>query len=175
MANPGKAGIVKDSKGHTHYVIYQTYGTTCGPACAAMLAYYHAAFRQCKPGEEDRIKDLSGWKEGEGMGIGDLTAAIKKKLKIPCKLVRVDPKAALFSTLRAHVGPRTPAILYVGHSWQNSAHFTVCRRVDGDGTAVFLDPIYGLVEVDEKRLPLYRYNPTGKWLFDGGIIVSSLK
>ncbi len=68
------------------------------------------------------------------------------------------PANKLWDYFSYYVGERTPMICQI--SWTGTgAHFVVCRKVYADGTIVFLDPWYGLVEVKYKDLP--KYNPTG--------------
>lgn len=172
----GKIGFVKDSKGRSHHIIYQTYGTTCGPACAAMLEYYYRPAQACtKDDAEERIMKLVGWQEGVGTSRGTLAEGINKKLKIPCELLVVDPKRDLFDTLKRYVTWRTPAIVELDHSWQSIGHYVLCRVIDDNSIGVFLDPVKGLVESKKHNLPLCRFNEMGKFLFSGGIIVSLIK
>jgi hypothetical protein len=56
--------------------------------------------------------------------------------------------------IKHFVGPSTPAILQV-HWTTGGQHKVVCRRLDPDGTLIFLDPWYGLVEMPVSRLPKY--------------------
>jgi hypothetical protein len=171
----GGAEVVIDSKGKSHYVIYQSYGTTCGPACAAMLQYYYGN-HECKKDADLRIKDLVGWKEGAGVGRGDLAQGINDNLKIPCELLVLDPKSSFFfDFLGTFVTEKTPAIVEVDHSWMNLSHFALCRRIDPDGTGIFLDPVSGLQETKKTGLPFFRFNPMGKFNFSGGVIVSFLQ
>jgi hypothetical protein len=172
MGGNGKSSLVRDSKGRHHYIMYQTYGTTCGPVCAAMLEYYYKNL-SCRKDAEEVVKDLTGWKEG-GVGRGDLAEKITKNLNIPCELIVVNPKKSFFETLKNYVTPRTPAIVDLDHSWQYSGHYALCRSIDSDGIGIFLDPVTGLHEVKNTKLPFFRFNIQGKFYFAGGIIVSRM-
>jgi len=167
----GKAEIVIDSKGRSHYNIYQTYGTTCGPTCAAMVLYYNKQ-SGCKINADVSIKDILGWDEGFGVSRGTLAENMKNKLGISCELKVVDSKTSLFETLRGCVTWRTPAIVELDHSWLTMGHYAVCHAIDADGTCVFLDPASGLQEMRKEKFPFFRFNPQGKFFFSGGVIIT---
>ena len=63
----------------------------------------------------------------------------------------------LWDYFSTYVRDRTPTICHI--AWTSGGHFVVCRRIYPDGTIVFLDPWYGLVEVNRRNLP--NYNPSG--------------
>src|SRR5947208_1126301 len=53
--------------------------------------------------------------------------------------------------------------------------------LEGDDLAVFvdldfdfIDPKQGLIEVNKRNLPTYKFDEFGKWAFDGRVITTSL-
>jgi hypothetical protein len=155
----GMAKIVSDSKGGSHYIIFQELSMSCGPASVAMVeSQYKLA---CMVNPEGRARDLSQKYEGKwtatgGTGAGNLSYVLNAEGVKTYGVTPVEPKK-LWDYFSYYVKERTPTICHI--AWTKGGHFVVCRRVYKDGTIVFLDPWYGLVEVKYANLP--SYTPAG--------------
>jgi hypothetical protein len=153
------AGFRTDSKGRTHYILFQELTMSCGPACVAMA---EEIFKQaCLIDPEGRARQISQNYEGRFTATGGTNvtnlAYVLNALSVPA-YAATDCSARLYDYLHYYVKDRTPTIAHI--SWASGGgHFTLCRIVDDDGTMVFLDPWYGVVEVRRSNLP--NYNATG--------------
>lgn len=155
----GTARILQDSKGNGHYVIFQELGQSCGPACVAMVESHYKL--QCMVNPEGRARQLSQNYEGRwtatgGTGAGNLSYVLNAE-GVPTYAATGVATNRLWDYFNTYVGDRTPLIAHI--SWTSSGHFTVCRKIYPDGTIVFLDPWYGIVEVQYANIPAY--SPTG--------------
>lgn len=155
----GKAKIVSDSKGGSHYVIFQELSMSCGPASVAMCESQYKM--QCMVNPEGRARELSQKYEGKwtaegGTNAGNLSYVLNAE-GVKTYACTYSPPNKLWDYFSAYVKERTPTICHI--AWTKGGHFVVCRKVYPDGTIVFLDPWYGLVEVQYSNLP--SYNPTG--------------
>lgn len=155
----GTARVLSDSKGGSHYVIFQEYKMSCGPASVAMAESQYKL--QCMLNAEGRARDLSQKYEGKwtaegGTMAGNLTYVLIAE-GVKTYAVEEVTEKKLWDYIKHYVGPRTPVICHI--AWTKGGHFAVCTKVYDDGTMVFLDPWYGVVEVKYKQLP--SYNPTG--------------
>ncbi len=155
----GTAGVASDSKGNAHYLIYQEYQMSCGPASVAMVESQYKL--QCMVDAEGRARQLSQKYEGKwtatgGTAADNLTHVLNAEgvKTYACSQVTSNKLWDYFSY---YVKDRTPMICHI--AWTKGGHFVVCRKVYPDGTLVFLDPWYGLVEVKSNNLP--NYNPAG--------------
>jgi hypothetical protein len=174
----------KDSRGHSHYMISQEDASACGPVCMAMVEAYYK-MRCTKADLEKRFKDLSGqlpdgWKAGQGADWTSLSTTLSA-IGVKNAAVTTTP-SQIFDTLKAGVTERTPAIVLVKHLGKAGLfHVVVCRIVYPDDLAVFVDPDFdfidpkqGLIEVNKRNLPTYKFDESGKWTFDGRVITTSL-
>lgn len=155
----GKAKILSDSKGASHYVIFQELGKSCGPASVAMTESQYKL--QCMVDPEKRARELSQkypkkWTADIGAYPSNLSYVLNAE-GVKAYAATCVATNKLWDYFSYYVGERTPMICQI--AWTKSAHFTVCRKVYSDGTIVFLDPWYGVVEVKYSDLPKYR--PTG--------------
>ncbi|MHC4892080.1 MAG: cysteine peptidase family C39 domain-containing protein [Planctomycetota bacterium] len=146
----------KDSKNRWYELFTQQENDSCGPACVAM-AYHYVTDKTIG---EDWMRDISqkypdAWDPGQGTGMDNLVGVLRDQ-KVSCSEV-LNPGADNLATfLRFHVAAnkRTPAIVHI--RWrQGGGHFAVVPRVDDDGRVIFLDPWYGLLEIDAHNLPQY--------------------
>lgn len=155
----GTAKPVSDSKGAVHYLIYQEFSMSCGPASIAMTESQYKL--QCMVDAEGRAREISqkypgSYKAKDGTNAGNLTDVLNA-LGVKTYAVTQVTTNKIFDYLYHYVKDRTPTICHI--QWTKGGHFVVCRKVYSDGTIVFLDPWYGLVEVKRKNLPAY--NPAG--------------
>ena len=162
MGYPEDKGIAKtvsDSKGNSHYMMFQELKMSCGPACVAMTESHYKL--KCMVNPEKRARELSQKYPGNftvkgGTNAANLTSVLNAEGVNTYKCVDIpDPK--IYSYLKHYVTDRTPTIAHI--AWSKGGHFAVVRRVYDDGTIIFLDPWYGIVEVKKKKLP--SYNPVG--------------
>ena len=155
----GTARVVSDSKGNSHYIIFQELSMSCGPASVAMTESQYKL--QCMVNPEGRARELSQkyagkWTATGGTGAANLTDVLNAE-GVATYALTYSPPNRLWDYLSTYVGERTPVICHI--AWTSGAHFVVCRKIYPDGTIVFLDPWYGLVEVKYPNLP--NYNPVG--------------
>lgn len=155
----GMAKILSDSKGNSHYVIFQELSMSCGPACVAMAESHYK--KMCMIDPEKRARDLSQKYEGKwtatgGTGAGNLTYVLIAE-GVNCYASTDISDDKFVDYLSYYVKDDTPAIAHI--QWNKGGHFTLCRKIYPDGTIVFLDPWYGIVEVNKSNL--MNYNPTG--------------
>lgn len=153
------AGFRTDSKGRTHYILFQEMSQSCGPACVAMAEEIYK--QACMIDPEGKARRLSQNYPGKftatgGTNVTNLAYVLNAE-GVPA-YAATDCSSRLYDYLWHYVKARTPTIAHI--SWAGGGgHFTLCRMVDEDGTMVFLDPWYGVVEVRRNNLP--NYNPTG--------------
>ncbi|MCO6512650.1 MAG: C39 family peptidase [Aridibacter famidurans] len=162
MAYPedkGKAKIVSDSKGNGHYMMFQELSMSCGPACVAMAESHYKL--QCMVDPEKRAREISqkyagNWTAKGGTNVTNLSYVLNAE-GVKCYAGTDIPDNKVFSYLSHYVTDRTPTIAHI--AWTSGGHFVLVRRIYGDGTIVFLDPWYGLVEMKKDDLP--KYTPIG--------------
>ncbi len=155
----GIAKMVTDSKGNSHYMMFQELSMSCGPACVAMAESLYKLM--CMVDPEKRARELSQKYEGKwtasgGTNASNLTHVLNAEGVQTYKCVDI-PDGKMYSYLKHYVKDRTPTIAHVG--WSKGGHFTLVRRVYDDGIVVCLDPWYGLVEIKPQKFP--DYNPIG--------------
>jgi hypothetical protein len=76
------------------------------------------------------------------------SAGLNPTLHVP------HPRGDGVASLLRHTRRTRPAIVRV--EWTGGGgHFIVCSRMYHDGSTVFLDPIFGLVQMSRKSLPNY--------------------
>jgi hypothetical protein len=148
----------RDSKGAIQYMLHQNFSDSCGPTSVAMTeSYYKMGWLRAdiEAREEQMAKKFpGGWKPGKGTAnmenLADILAAEKVKVY---RATFVHP-SAVASYLQFYARPGSPVIVHI--SWNNGGgHFVVCRQIYPDGTAIFLDPWYLLVERRLSQLPQY--------------------
>jgi len=132
---------------------------SCGPASVAMTESQYKL--QCMVNPEGRARELSQKYEGKwtaegGTMAGNLSYVLNAE-GVKTYAVTYSPPEKLWDYFNYYVKDRTPMICHI--AWTSGGHFVVCRRVYADGTMVFLDPWYGLVEVKYSDLP--KYSPPG--------------
>jgi hypothetical protein len=173
MGEPSKTSRATDRRGRNHFIVHQVYGTSCVPCCCAMVKHYWNTIDKCgKVSPEEEAMAASTWKEGEGMSFADAPDTIHK-LVPDLEALHIRPGVKkLWETLKLWVTPKHPAIIELDHSWEAMGHAAICRYVDGDNWGFFLDPAKGLVEAHNTRLPHFRFNSTGKFLFGGALVVT---
>lgn len=153
----GKAKFYYDSKGRSHYVLEQEYALSCGPACVAMVEGFYKL--KCMIDPEGRARQISQQYPGN-FTLKEGTTDVNLYDVLNAEGVRTYPlmelsQEEIFDHLAYHVSERTPAIAHIRWSG-GGGHFAVCRKVDSDNTVIFLDPRYGVVEVNKKDFPKYR-------------------
>ncbi len=152
--------FAKDSKGNPQYILTQEFNTSCGPASVAMAEDNYK--QACMVDPEGLARQLSqkypgNWTIAGGSDVTNLSDVLNAEGVKADKAVYVGP-ALVYSFLAVFARETTPVIIHI--SWTPSGgHFVVCKQIDPDGTVVFLDPWYGLVEVAGGTLPAY--NPSG--------------
>lgn len=155
----GKAKVLSDSKGKAHYILFQEYKMSCGPASIAMTeSQYKLA---CMIDPEARARQISQKYPGSYTATGgtngsNLTDVLNAEGVKTYACTQV-PTNQIYNYLAHYVKERTSVICHI--QWTKGGHFVVARKVYSDGTVVFLDPWYGLVEVKSSNLPMY--NPAG--------------
>lgn len=155
----GKAKVLSDSKGNSHYILIQEFSMSCGPASIAMTESQYKL--QCMIDPEGKARKISQKYPGsytatggtDGSNLTDVLNAEGVKT-YACFQVANNK---IFDYLSHYVKETTPTICHI--QWTKGGHFVVARKVYSDGTIVFLDPWYGLVEVKKSNLP--NYNPAG--------------
>lgn len=151
--------MVSDSKGNSHYMMFQELAMSCGPACVAMAESPYKL--KCMVDPEKRAREISQkyegkWTEKGGTNAGNLTYVLNDIGVKTYKCVDI-PDDKIYSYLKHYVKERTPTIAHI--AWSKGGHFTLIRKVYDDGTIVCLDPWYGVVEVKWDKIPMY--NPIG--------------
>jgi len=152
--------FAKDSHGNQQYILTQELNTPCGPASVAMA---EDSYKQaCMVDPEGRARQLSqkypgNWTIAGGTDVANLSEVLNAEGVKAYKAGYVGP-AGVYLFLVTFARETTPVIVHI--SWTPSGgHFVVCKQIYPDGTLVFLDPWYGLVEVARSTLPAY--NPSG--------------
>lgn len=170
-SDKGTARVVSDSKGQGHYIIFQELEMSCGPASIAMVeSQYKLA---CMVDPEKRARELSqkypnAWTADAGAGADNLSYVLNAE-GVKAYAATHIPKDKLMSYVDYYLGERTLIIFHV--EWTSGGHFVVLRKKYSDGTLVFLDPWYGLVEVKTKNLPVYKV-PGGSGKLSGWINIT---
>jgi hypothetical protein len=166
------AKFFNDSKGRTHYVLMQEKTMSCGPASVAMVESYYK--KMCMIDPEGRARQISQnypgkFTEAGGTQVDNLSYVLNAEGIKAYAAVKVS---AIFNYLWFYVRERTSVIAHIGWT-AGGGHFSICRIVDPDGTCVFLDPYYGVVEVARANLPTY--SPQGSsGQLSGWIVVTYL-
>lgn len=145
----------KDSKGNSWKVLIQEKLDSCGPAAATMVE--SLAFG--RPASEKRVRAISGlypggWSPTESAGTvaRNLVAILEGSFGLTATLHHAS--GAEVERLMRGMQKNRPAIVRIG--WKGGGgHFVVCPRRYANGSTVFLDPVYGLVEIPKKDLPAY--------------------
>lgn len=145
----------KDSKGNSWKVFIQEKTDSCGPAAVAMVE--SLAFR--RPVSEKRVREISGlypggWSATESAGTvaRNLVSIIEGSFGLSAELHHAS--GAEVERLMRGIHKNRPAIARIG--WKGGGgHFVVCPRRYSNGSTVFLDPVYGLVEISKADLPAY--------------------
>ncbi len=155
----GMAKFVSDSKGNSHYMLFQELAMSCGPACVAMAESFYKL--KCMVDPEKRAREISQDYEGRwtakgGTRADNLTHVLNAIGVRTYKCVDI-PDNKIYSYLKHYVKDRTPTIAHI--AWTTGGHFSLVRRVYEDGTIVCLDPWYGVVEVKSSNVTAY--NPIG--------------
>ena len=121
---------------------------SCGPASVAMVESQYKL--QCMVDPEKQSADnfrknmtANGQRRAERRA-DNLTHVLNAEGVKTYACTQVTPNK-LWDYFSYYVKDRTPMICHI--AWTNGGHFVVCRKVYSDGTIVFLDPWYGLVEV----------------------------
>lgn len=154
------AEFYRDSKGNLQYVLKQEHATTCGPASVAMVE--SAYKRMCMIDPEIRARQISqkypgAWQPATGTQVTNLPYVLNEEGVKAYGAVDAKP-SGVWSYISYYARELTPVIVHI--SWTPSGgHFAVCKQIYPDGTVIFLDPWYGLVEVRSNNLP--SYNPPG--------------
>ena len=158
------ANFYTDSHG-THWgVMTQEKTTSCGPACVAMTEVYYKS--SVVANLEAQARTISqrypgGWKASVGTETSNLVDVLRHEY-VKCYDVLCLQPAAVWSYLYAYARESTPMIVHI--QWAKGAHFAVCAWVYRDWTCIFLDPWYGLVEINGAALPNYQVgDPTGNF------------
>jgi hypothetical protein len=155
------AGFRTDSRGRSHYILFQEMSQSCGPACVAMAeGFYKLA---CMIDPEARARQLSqkypnSFNPASGTGAGNLSYVLNAE-GVPTYRATGVPINKIFDYFYHYVGERTATIAHIQWANNGGGHFTICRQVDADHRVIFLDPWYGVVEVPRNQLP--NYNPPG--------------
>ena len=152
------ARFYTDSKGRTQYVLRQADPMSCGLACVAMTEQMYK--QMCLIDPEGRARELSQkypgkWTHDHGSNLENLSQVLNAEEVKAYRAVDVGP-GAVANYLRYYAKERTPVIVRIVWEDAPGSHNAVCKQVDPDGTAIFLDPGYGLVEIPLATLPVYQ-------------------
>lgn len=167
----GIARSVLDSKGNSHYMLFQELSMSCGPACIAMAESLYKL--SCIVNPEKRAREISqlfpgGFSASGGTFVSNLSSVLNG-LGVKTHHSVDIPDKKIYRYLSHYVTDQTPTIAHI--KWysrkkfgstkliQKGGHFTLVKKVYDDGTIVFLDPWYGVVETKKNDLPAY--NPIG--------------
>lgn len=148
----------RDSKYRWHQICIQEYLTSCGPASIAMV---ERISKHLKRSDEPRARALSQkypgrWSIEGGSDMNNLSYVLNAEGTKAYKETYVGPEKVQ-SYLKYYACFNTPVIAHV--KWGGSAamgHFVVCAIADDDGTFVFYDPWYGIIEIRGSDLPKYQ-------------------
>ena len=159
----GTARVVSDSKGKSHYVIFQELNMSCGPASVAMVESQYKL--SCMVNPEKRAREISQQYEGswtaEGGTMADNLSRILNAEGVKAYDVTYAPPGEIEGYIDAYLTDRTLMIFHI--AWTSGGHFAVLRKKYSDGTMVFLDPWYGVVEMKASKIPVYKVpGGTGK-------------
>ena len=164
------AYIAKDSKGGTHYILVQAYGTSCGPACVAMVeASYH---QRCFEDLEARARAISqhysgAWTPWGGTEVANLSSVLNEEG------VKADPAryvpGAVWTFIQNFATPSTPMIVRAQLGGA-AGHFIVANKVYPDNLVILYDPLHGLVEMPGAQFPYYTPRPGVAGLLDSWVV-----
>lgn len=165
-----------DSKGNGQYVLHQEYSMSCGPASVAMVESYYK--RKCLIDPEGKARRLSQKYKGAftkagGTKIANLESVLRAE-GVLASTTLVSPEL-VYTYLTWYATESTPVIVHI--QWNDTdAHFAVCKQVYKDGTAIILDPWYGLVELGKDEAPKYvvteKDGTTNKGKLSGRMVLS---
>jgi hypothetical protein len=149
------ARFCTDSKGTQHYILHQEMTQSCGPACVAMAEGLYKL--SCMLDPELRARQLSqkypgSFQQSSGTNATNLSHILNAE-SVPC-YGAFNASGRLFDYFNYYLGERTPIIAHIAWSG-GGGHFTLLRKIYPDGTLIFLDPWYDVVEVSRSRLPNY--------------------
>ncbi len=165
----------RDSKGNLQWMLHQNFDDSCGPTSTAMTeSYYKLGYLRAdiEAREEAMSKKFpGGWVHGKGTADMENLADILYAEKVKVYRSTFVHPGAVASYLRFYAGSRSPVIVRI--AWNNGGgHFVVCRQIYPDGTAIFLDPWYLLVESKLSHLPNYTASDGSKGMTSGHIVVT---
>jgi hypothetical protein len=115
---------------------------------------------------ETRIEWISqhysgGWSYTYNGMFADGITSVLNEIGVRTYAAQYVGSSSVYDYLSYYARRTTPVIVHI--KWGGGGgHFVVCPQVYDDGTAVFLDPWYGLVEATREDLPYYQVaNGTG--------------
>ena len=149
------ANFYTDSHGIHWGVMIQEKTTSCGPASVAMTEVYYKS--SIVANLEAQVRTLSQrypgrWQASVGTAVTNLVDVLRHEGVKCYDGVCLQPNA-VWAYLYKYARESTPVIVHI--AWAKGAHFAVCSWVYNDWTCVFLDPWYGLVEINGANLPYY--------------------
>lgn len=167
--------FTRDSKGMLQWVLHQNFDDSCGPTSVAMTESYYKygyLYGDMEAREEQMAQKFpGGWQHGRGTPDMENLADILNAEKVKVYRATYVHPGAIASYLQFYAHARTPMICHV--RWNGGGgHFVVCRQVYPDGTAIFLDPWYLLVERPLSRLPEYIAPDNSRGQLSGWIVVT---
>ena len=152
------ADFYGDNHGQRWGVMKQQKRKSCGLACAAMAEVYMKS--QIVANMEGIFRDISqrfpgNFKEDNGASMDNIVDVLRYR-GVPCYDNHDYGSGGVWPYLYAYARETSPPIVYISWGKGAGAHATLCTWVyKDDWNCVFLDPIYGLVELKGSQLPAY--------------------
>jgi hypothetical protein len=152
------ANFYNDSHGERWGVMMQQKKVSCGLACAAMAEVYMKS--QVAENMEATFRAMSqkfpeNFKEDRGASMDNIVNVLRYR-GIHCYNNYDYGSGGIWPYLYNYAKDTTPVIVYISWGPGAGAHATLCVYVyKSDQKCIFLDPGYGLVELDGSQLPAY--------------------
>jgi Papain-like cysteine protease AvrRpt2 len=166
------ANFYNDSHGERWGVMMQQKKVSCGLACAAMAEVYMKS--QVAENMEATFRAMSqkfpeNFKEDRGASMDNIVDVLRYR-GTHCYNNYNYGSGGVWPYLYTYAKDTTPVIVYISWGPGAGAHATLCVYVyKSDQKCIFLDPGYGLVELDGSQLPAYTVRDnTG--IYSGAVI-----
>lgn len=179
--------VARDSRGGSHVLWGQEWGSSCGPASCYMVV---CSVRQSTMGGGEAFMRNLAVRYGATLadmfsptGAGTYVAQLKSILE--ANGLRINARQYVQAEYTAKIltaSEAKPIIFHVGwyaldntNQWvRTGGHFVVCVGMNGSD-AIILDPWYGLVEIPLAALPEYNpamqsYGGSNSGIFTGWIV-----
>ncbi len=163
----------KDSKNRYHRICIQMYNNSCGPAAVAMA---ERIYKHLDRSDETRARDISkkypyGWSPSNSGTTSCNLSNVLNSIGVKTYAATNVSWSGVYSYLNFYVSFSTPVIAML--TWNGGGnHFAICAVRDPDGTFVFYDPWYGVVEVTSKNFPYYKTASGEKGYLNGWLVIT---